>query len=548
MLIDPNRIEANPFFSRRNLEASLDKSFIESVTRNLMQPIIVRPKPDERYTYQVACGHRRWTAFRKKNMMIPATVRNLSDEEMVDCAFVDAFQYEEHQPEEETKLILTKLDFKLRRTADYQRFGCDPLAVLRALDSERHIDGFPPRGGKKRPRGRPRRSTKIPSSIVNAVQSVFAELPESRRMHWTTFLRHRVPLLELADDVRDSLDRREVRGSSRAKEAVARVQDELARKMMIDWACSKKRVSVRVLDKRAYVLNRCADTLALIRNPAERQRIITLVLERCPHPRDIQLEVEKLAPWGPSKFSRPMNNLEDVYVGRDSRYMSEIADESVRLIVTSPPFFNKIEFDDYLSRCKTPDEYFSKIEPILAECHRVLVPAGKLCIDWGEPTEDILAYRWVEICGRIGFKLQARFIWHKYPPAYAIARRRVRFSDAVHTDGKAHLNWEWILVFRKTGATPETRSELSHEEFVKLTDAVWRISPACEGPRSLAVFPNELVERLVRYYSFPGDLVLDPFLGTGTTVKVARKLGRRGAGYEIASWLLPVIQKTLATE
>lgn len=101
------------------------------------------------------------------------------------------------------------------------------------------------------------------------------------------------------------------------------------------------------------------------------------------------------------------------------------------------------------------------------------------------------------------------------------------------------------MVFRKPGPMPMAKNELSYDEFVELTDAVWRIPAACEGPRGLAVFPEELVERLIRYYSFPGDLIVDPFLGSGTTVKVARRLGRRGIGYEIASWLLPIIRKNL---
>ncbi len=108
------------------------------------------------------------------------------------------------------------------------------------------------------------------------------------------------------------------------------------------------------------------------------------------------------------------------------------------------------------------------------------------------------------------------------------------------------MNSELILIFRKPGPTPEGNSGLTHEEFVEASNSVWRIPAARAGPRGLSIFPDVLVERLVKYYSFPNDTVLDPFLGSGATAKVARRLGRRGVGYEIGKWLKPIIKGTLS--
>ena len=563
-LIDPARVEPNPFFCRSSIEATLDEAFVKSATRNLKQPIIVRPKAGVSGEYQLAFGHRRWAAFRRKNLKIPARILALSDEEMVDYAWDDTFHFAAHEPEEEAQLILTRLDFKLRHKPGYESYGCNPLSVLRAMDSQRHPRIVPPRGGKnKTSLGRPQQyPLPVPRSVVKVVKDVFSELPEKRGMNWVTFLRHRVPLLEMPNDIRKALDEREIVGSARAKEAIAKVQDELARKMMIDWVCAKNRVAVRLLDKRTRILNKCTEGLNMIHNSKERQRIIELVINKCPSWKDTQLEVdravrEQLELGRSNTGLQSKDNLLDfAYVGRDSKDMHEVTSESVRLIITSPPYFNKLEFEDYLSRCTTSDEFFLKVDPIIAECYRVLAPGGKLCINWGEPIgeddgveyeEQILVHRWVDVCNKNGLRLMARFIWWKDPPSYAIAKDRVKFSDAVRGDGKAHLNWEWILVFRKPGPKSKTNGSLSHDEFVELSNAVWRIPAARDGPRGLAVFPDQLVERLIKYYTSPRDIVLDPFLGTGTTVKVATRLGRHGVGYEIAKWLSPVIERKLSS-
>jgi DNA modification methylase len=524
--------------------------------------VIVRPKPKAKGKYQLSFGHRRWVAFKIKNIKIPTVIRDLSDEEMVDYAWDDTFQFEAHEPEEEARLILARLEFKLSHLPEYKAFG-NPIELVKAMESQRIQRIITQRRVKtdqKHAGGRPQKHATVPETLTECVEKVFAQLPVKRAIDWSTFYKHKLPLLSIPVDVREQLDKKQVVGSSSAKEAIARVENELARKMMAECVSSRERISVRVLDKQARVLNKCAEGLAKITSQKEKKRIIQLILDKCPHPKDVQLEIEKVVPRepGPESSAKEMKQkdelLDGIYVGRDSRDMHEVSSESVRLIVTSPPYFNKLEFDDYLSRCKTPDDFFRKLEPIIAECKRVLMPGGKLVINWGEPIgedsgvdyeENILVDRWVKLCREVGLKLWAKAIWWKNPPSYSIAQDRVKLSDAIRAEGKLHLNWEWIIIFRKPGPMFKGNNELSHDDFVKYTNPVWDISGTRAGPRGLAVFPDELVARIIKLYSFKGDKVLDPFLGSGTTVKVARQLGGVGIGYEIARWLSPIIEEKL---
>jgi DNA modification methylase len=480
-------------------------------------------------------------------------VRALSDEEMVDYAFTDAFQREEHSPREETKLILARLDMKLKHCKEYQNYSRDPIVLLRAMEHQRtHEVSSETRRSKtgKYP---------VPTSLSEAVEKVFLELPPRRRITWNTFVREYLAFLDIPADVQQAVDAKGIPGSRGVIAAIARVEDPASRKHMLEWAKKRTRIPVHVADKRTHILNKVSKELEeLSSKPELKTQLIDMILEKAPHPADAQLEARRLltntsqspAAEGRREISK------GVYMG-DSRDMREVSDESVKLIVTSPPYFNKIKFDDYLSRCRTPDEFFEQIEPIIRECVRVLAPAGKLVINWGEPIgegkgeeyeEEILAHRWVGVCRKASLKLWGKWIWWKDPPAYAIARERVQYKDATRGDGRIHLNWEWLLVFRKpasrTGNEQDVREvTLSHDEFVSLSNGVWRISADRKGPRELAAFPEELVERVIKYYSQPGDTVLDPFLGSGTTVLVARRLGRNAIGYEIAKSLAPIITR-----
>ena len=547
------------------MEKPLDEAFVESVVQDPKQPVIVRPKGSG---YQVAFGHRREQAFRLRGLPVPCVIRSLSDEEMVDYAWDDAFQREDHSAREEAKLIVARLDMKLRHHSEYENYGRDPLVVLRAMDHQRThkvakagelgATRVAPKSGKGGP---PTGKYPVPEVLCKTIERIFSELPARRRMSWSTFVRDHIAFLDIPADVQEALDSKGISGSVGVMAAIARVKDPFARKSVLEWAKKRKRIPVCIIDRRVHVLNKCHEELeTLSSKPQDKKQLIELILDKCPHPNDVRLEAKRLLASGsqpPASKQQKREVFAGVYIG-DSRNMSEVSDGTVRLIVTSPPYFNKMKFDDYLSRCRTPDEFFAKVEPVILECARVLAPTGKLVINWGEPIsegqgeeyeEEILAHRWVDVCRKAGLKLWGKWIWWKDPPAYAIAQDRVQWRDAARGDGRIHLNWEWLLVFRKSGQTTDEQDvrevALAHEDFVDLSNGVWRIPAAREGPRGLAAFPEKLVERAIKYYTQPGDTVLDPFLGSGTTVLVARRLGRNGVGYEISKSMAPIIQQRL---
>jgi DNA modification methylase len=371
-----------------------------------------------------------------------------------------------------------------------------------------------------------------------------------------SFYEHKLPLVDLPEKARDL--------KAGAQEALAGIRHEFARDVTMSWELKKKRrTPIRVLEKRARTLNSNAKLLEQVPNGKKKEKIIRLALKTGMSPKKLELELENLLPkTKDEERAAPFENHDEMvqaYCPRDSVSMPEVKDGSVRLILTSPPYGGKIAFEgDYLSKAKTPNEFFSQIEPMVQEWFRKLMPGGKAVINWADPignwankettengeyAEHIYAHKWVELAEKAGFKLWARQIWHKNV-FYSIAQRRVRYEDALHTNGKTHLDWEWLLTFRKPGPAPEGRSKLSYQKWKKYTKGVWYIKGA-RSSRGLAAFPPELVSRLIQLYSFKGDLVLDPFLGTGTTVAVAKKLGRRGVGYEINPDLKAEIKRTL---
>ena len=543
------------------MEKPLDEAFVESAVQDLKQPVIVRPKGSG---YQVAFGHRREQAFRLRGLPVPCVVRPLSDEEMVDYAWDDAFQREAHSPREEAKLIVARLDMKLRHHPQYENYGRDPLVLLKAMEHQRTHKVA--REGKLAQRGKARPATgkyPVPQSLCKTVEGVFSELPERRRMSWSTFVRDHVALLDIPPDVQEAVDAKGISGSAGVIAAIARVQDSLARKLLLKWADQRKRIPVCTIDKRVKALNRNAELLGQVKNGRKKEKVIRLALEKGISPKKLELELKGFLPKPKESVAPIVDEMVQVYCPAHSASMSELKDGSVRLIVTSPPYGGKVQFEgDYLSKAKTPDEFFSQVEAVIEECFRVLAPGGKLVINWADPigewgnneerekgeeyAEHVYAHKWVELAERAGFKLWARQVWHKNV-YYSIAQRRVRWEDACRADGKVHLDWEWILTFRKPGPAPEGNTGLPYEKWTEYSKGVWCI-PGAQDERGLATFPEELVSRLIQLYSFEGDLVLDPFLGTGTTLAVAKSLGRRGVGYEINPDLKPEIMKKLSAK
>jgi site-specific DNA-methyltransferase (adenine-specific) len=246
--------------------------------------------------------------------------------------------------------------------------------------------------------------------------------------------------------------------------------------------------------------------------------------------------------------------------------MNEIADESVHLIVTSPPYWqlkdygngNQIGFND------SYEEYINNLNLVWNECHRVLHSGCRLCINIGDQFARSVYYgrykvipirtEIIKFCETIGFDYMGAIIWQKVTTCNTTGGATIMGSFPYPRSGILKLDYEFILIFKKYGNSQtkvsqeiKKQSKLTQEEWNQYFAGHWNF-PGERQDKHLAMFPEELPRRLIKMFSFIEDTVLDPFLGSGTTSLVARNLGRNSIGYEINSDFSPVLKNKLGIQ
>ncbi|HEX8992957.1 MAG TPA: site-specific DNA-methyltransferase [Anaerolineales bacterium] len=228
----------------------------------------------------------------------------------------------------------------------------------------------------------------------------------------------------------------------------------------------------------------------------------------------------------------------DVIWDSSSETMAQLPDNSVHLMVTSPPYNVGKDYDTDL----TLEEHLAFLKRVWAETYRVLVPGGRACINIAnlgrKPYLPLHAFMVRDMLD-LQFLMRGEIIWDKGASASASTAWGSWQSAANPTLRDVH---EYILVFSKGSfqrgrpeAAPDGRKDtISKEEFLEYTKSVWDF-PA-ESARKIghpAPFPVELPYRLIQLYTFEGDVVLDPFMGSGQTALAALKSNRHFVGYEI---------------
>ncbi len=268
---------------------------------------------------------------------------------------------------------------------------------------------------------------------------------------------------------------------------------------------------------------------------------------------------------------------------KDSRKMTELPDNSVHLIVTSPPYFNIKDYSlDGHQENKKSDKakgqigdiidykkYIKEMLSVWKECERVLKPNGKLCINtplmpmlkknlnthFNRHIFDINSDIEHSILNGTNLFMLDLYVWNRTNPT-----KKLMFGSYPYPRNfYAQNTIEFIAVYVKDGASEnglpaeiKEQSKLTQKEWTEYTKQIWDIpipnkKDLAFGEHS-AIMPEEIVRRCVRLFTYIGDAVLDPFAGSGTTLKVAKELGRNYIGYEISESYREIIQLKLKSD
>ena len=233
---------------------------------------------------------------------------------------------------------------------------------------------------------------------------------------------------------------------------------------------------------------------------------------------------------------------------KSSERMEELPDGSVHLMVTSPPYNASKEYDQDLNL----DEYLDMLQRVWAETYRVLAPGGRICINVANlgrkpyiPLHSYIIHQMLSL----GCLMRGEIIWNK---ASSASPSTAWGSWCSATNPVLRDVHEYILVFSKDTFRRKRKGKtntITRDEFLEWTKSVWSF-PAVSARKigHPAPFPEELPYRLIQLFTFAGDVVLDPFAGSGTTCVAAAGCDRIFVGYDLNADYLQIARKRLGLE
>ncbi len=259
----------------------------------------------------------------------------------------------------------------------------------------------------------------------------------------------------------------------------------------------------------------------------------------------------------------PPEPVAEPFVCGDARHMDAVRDGSVALVVTSPPYFAGKQYEEELERDGVPSsylEYLRMLAEVFADCVRTLEPGGRIAVNvanLGRKPYRSLAADVIRILGDdLGLLLRGELVWQKGEGAsgscawgsYRSAANPVLrdITERVVVASKGRFDRARSAKQRAAEGLP-FESTLSTDDFMALTLDLWSIPP--ESARRVghpAPFPVELPEQLIRLYTFRDDLVLDPFMGSGSALVAAARLGRRYVGYDLDPEYVDIARRRVA--
>jgi modification methylase len=263
---------------------------------------------------------------------------------------------------------------------------------------------------------------------------------------------------------------------------------------------------------------------------------------------------------------RSLKTSHDLILG-DARAASALAENSIHLVVTSPPYWTLKRYHEQpeqMGHIADYHEFIAGLDLVWKNCYRALVPGGRLIVNVGDiclsrrknngrHTVVPLHATIQEHCKAIGFDNLATVIWHKISNAnYEVAGGGGFLGKPYEPNAVIKNDIEFVLMQRKPGGyrspSPRERilSIISEDNYQRWFRQIWTDLPGTSSPKHPAPFPLELPERLIRMFSFVGDTVLDPFMGSGTTNLACANWGRNSIGIEVNSDYFELARRRVA--
>ena len=250
-----------------------------------------------------------------------------------------------------------------------------------------------------------------------------------------------------------------------------------------------------------------------------------------------------------------------IYFG-DSRKLNKIPDKSVQLIITSPPYWQLKDYGtpEQIGFNDSYEEYINNLNLVWMECERILSEGCRLCINIGDQFSRSVYYgrykvvpirtEIIKFCEALKMDYMGAIIWQKATTMNTTGGGAVMGSFPYPRNGILKIDYEFILIFKKLGNPPKPTLEqkensiMTKEEWNQYFSSHWNFNGVKQSEH-IAMFPEELPKRLIKMFSFFGETIFDPFLGSGTTSLAAKNLGRNSIGYEINKEFEPIIKEKL---
>lgn len=250
-----------------------------------------------------------------------------------------------------------------------------------------------------------------------------------------------------------------------------------------------------------------------------------------------------------------------IYFG-DSRALNKIEDKSVQLIITSPPYWQLKDYgsNNQIGFNNSYEEYINNLNLVWMECERILSEGCRLCINIGDQFARSVYYgrykvvpirtEIIRFCEALKMDYMGAIIWQKATTMNTSGGGAVMGSFPYPRNGILKIDYEFILIFKKLGNPPKPTLEqkensiMTKEEWNQYFSSHWNFSGVKQSEH-IAMFPEELSKRLIKMFSFSGETIFDPFLGSGTTTLAAKNLGRNSIGYEINKEFESIIKEKL---